>query len=74
MTIKDIRSDIAGKIWQIKAPAGAVVAEDDAIIVIECMKMEIPVPAPFDGKVVDVCITEGDEIAEGQLLAKMKKA
>jgi len=67
----DITSEIAGKVWKIEAPAGTPVDEDDAVIILESMKMEIPVPAPASGTVTRVLVDEDEMVAEGQVVATM---
>ena len=66
-----VKSEITGKVWQIEAAAGTKVAEEDAIIVLESMKMEIPVVAPVDGTVTEILVAEGDSVEEGQDVAVM---
>ncbi len=72
MAIIDVESEIAGKVWKIEAQIGESLDEDDAIIILESMKMEIPVDAPEDGKVVEILVGEGDPVAEGQIVAKLE--
>lgn len=66
-----VKSEITGKVWQIEAGPGTKVAEEDAIIVLESMKMEIPVVAPVDGTVTEILVAEGDSVEEGQDVAVM---
>ncbi|WP_372001377.1 acetyl-CoA carboxylase biotin carboxyl carrier protein subunit [Tistrella mobilis] len=66
-----IRSEIAGKVWKIEVPAGGRVAADDPILILESMKMEIPVNAPVDGTVTEILVAEGDTVAEDQILARI---
>ena len=62
-------SDIAGKVWKIEAPAGTTVAQDDAVLILESMKMEIPVNAPRAGTVIEVYFQEGEVVGEGEVVA-----
>ena len=62
-------SDIAGKVWKIEAPAGTTVAKDDPVLILESMKMEIPVPAPRAGTVLEVYFAEGEVVGEGEVVA-----
>jgi len=62
-------SDIAGKVWKIAAPAGSKVAQDDAVLILESMKMEIPVPAPRAGTVIEIYFAEGEVVGEGDVVA-----
>ncbi|WP_416900329.1 MAG: acetyl-CoA carboxylase biotin carboxyl carrier protein subunit [Minwuia sp.] len=68
----DIKSEIAGKVWMIEAETGQDVEEDDAVIILESMKMEIPVPAPKDGKITEILVQKDDAVAEGQTVARME--
>lgn len=64
-----VASEITGKVWKIVAEAGAQVAEDEPIIILESMKMEIPVSAPVDCTIVEILVAEGDTVTEGQPVA-----
>ena len=64
-----VKSEIAGSVWKIIAETGADLAADDVIVILESMKMEIPVVAPKAGKLTDIHVAEGDMIGEGQLIA-----
>lgn len=64
-----VKSDIAGKVWQIETNIGDELAEDDPVMVLESMKMEIPVPAPRDDKLVELCVAEGDPVNEDDIVA-----
>lgn len=69
MGIHRIASQVAGTVWKIERQAGAAVAEGDTILIIESMKMEIPVDAPVGGTVQELLVAEGETVAEGQVLA-----
>ena len=62
-------SDIAGKVWKIEAPAGTKVAQDDVVLILESMKMEIPVNAPRAGTVIEIYFSEGEVVGEGEVVA-----
>ena len=68
MTEIVIESDITGTVWKIEAVPGQKVAEDDVIIIMESMKMEIPVVATDAGAIKEILVTEGANIVEGQPL------
>jgi len=72
MPIIDIESEISGKVWKIEAEVGSQLDEEDAILILESMKMEIPVDAPEDGKVTEILVKEGDPVEEGQVVARME--
>ncbi len=67
-----VQSEITGKVWQIEAAVGTDVSEEDPIIILESMKMEIPVGAPADGKVTQILVEVGDAVEEGQDVAVME--
>jgi acetyl-CoA carboxylase biotin carboxyl carrier protein len=64
-----VEAQIAGNVWKIEAEVGARVDPDDTLLVIESMKMEIPVESPCAGRVAEIRVREGDSIEEGAILA-----
>jgi len=64
-----IRSEITGTVWKILVQPGDVLQADDTIMVLESMKMEIPVIAPEGGRVIELLIAEGAPVREGQEVA-----
>ncbi len=64
-----VASEITGKVWKIVSEPGQSLAEDEPILILESMKMEIPVSAPLDCKVVEILVAEGDTVSEGQAVA-----
>lgn len=72
--MSEVKSEIAGKVWKIEAKPGDRIDEDDPIIILESMKMEIPVSAPFDCVVTEILVAEEDAIAEGQPVALIERA
>jgi biotin carboxyl carrier protein len=72
MATFEIRCEVAGKVVRIEAQAGARVAADDTLLLIECMKMEIPVPAPAAGVLERLLVAEGDAVEEGQHVATLR--
>jgi len=69
MASTKVVSDIAGKVWKIEAPAGTKVARDDVVLILESMKMEIPVTAPGAGVVIEIYFQEGEVVGEGEVVA-----
>ena len=61
-----LQCEVAGRIIRIEAPAGARVAADDPILIVESMKMEIPLFAPSAGVIKSILVAEGEEVAEDQ--------
>jgi biotin carboxyl carrier protein len=66
---EDVKAHITGVVFQITSKAGDRVAAGDPIIVLESMKMEIPVEAPRAGVVREVKVAEGQTVQEGDTLA-----
>jgi len=64
--------EVAGKVWKVEARTGAQLAVDDVILILESMKMEIPVTAPRAGKLVELRVKEGDALNEGDVVAVME--
>ncbi|MBV9828833.1 MAG: biotin/lipoyl-binding carrier protein [Alphaproteobacteria bacterium] len=62
-----VRSEIAGSVWKIEVAVGDNVAEEDTLIILESMKMEIPIVAPRGGTVREILVAEGEAIAEGDV-------
>jgi acetyl-CoA carboxylase biotin carboxyl carrier protein len=62
-----VRSEIAGAVWKIAVAVGDTVAEEDPLIILESMKMEIPLLAPRAGTVKEILVAEGEAIAEGDV-------
>jgi acetyl-CoA carboxylase biotin carboxyl carrier protein len=65
----EIKSEITGTVWQVKVQPGTKVESGDTVIVIESMKMEIPVITEDGGTVKEVLVKEKDPVAEGQVVA-----
>ncbi len=64
----DVRSEIYAIVQKIEVAEGQAVAVDDVLIILESMKMEVPVTAPAAGRVRSVAIAEGDSVQEDDLL------
>jgi len=65
----EVEAQIAGNIWKIERAIGDALEEEDVILIIESMKMEIPVEAPCSGTLAEIRVAEGDAIEEGAVLA-----
>tara|TARA_R110000824_G_scaffold61417_1_gene163377 strand:+ start:145 stop:369 length:225 start_codon:yes stop_codon:yes gene_type:complete len=65
----EVKSEITGKVWKIETKVGDKLEEDDPILILESMKMEIPIMAPTDGTLVEILVAEEDAIQEGQTIA-----
>jgi acetyl-CoA carboxylase biotin carboxyl carrier protein len=65
----EIKSEITGTVWQVRTKPGDQVESGDTLIVIESMKMEIPVITEGGGTVKEIRVKEKDPVAEGQVVA-----
>ena len=65
----EIKSQIKAIVWKIVKKSGDTVKIDDEIILLESMKMEIPVLSELNGRIKSIEVSEGDEIDEGQIVA-----
>lgn len=64
-----IVTEVAGRICATPVQVGGTVAEGDEIVVVEAMKMEIPVPSPASGTITSLLVKLDDVVAEGQAIA-----
>jgi acetyl-CoA carboxylase biotin carboxyl carrier protein len=64
-----IRAEMVANVWKIVAKVGDEVSEGDTIVILESMKMEIPVLTESAGTVTEIAVAEGDVIQEGDLIA-----
>ncbi|EOS79782.1 hypothetical protein C817_02554 [Dorea sp. 5-2] len=67
----EVKAGAAGKVFKIEASVGQSVKKGDAVVIIEAMKMEIPVVAPEDGTVASIDVAVGDAIESGAVLATL---
>jgi pyruvate carboxylase subunit B len=70
----DVLADMPGKVLRIEAGPGTSVGDGDTVIVLEAMKMEIPVPSPVSGSVTQIHVAVGDQVAAGTVLATVAAA
>lgn len=69
----EVRSEITGKVWKIEVKPGERVEEDEPILILESMKMEIPVAAPKGGKLIKLLVAEEDPVEEDQVVAILEE-
>jgi acetyl-CoA carboxylase biotin carboxyl carrier protein len=67
--LHDVESEVTGAVWKVLLQAGAVVSEGDVIMILESMKMEIPVEAPVSGTLHSIAVQPEDQVEEDQILA-----
>ena len=65
----EVKAELVGNVWKVVANTGDSVEEDDVLMILESMKMEIPVTAPVPGSVKEIRVKEGDVVKEGQVVA-----
>jgi len=68
----EVRSEITGTVWQLKSKPGDRVESGDTLLVIESMKMEIPVITEDAGTVKEILVKEKEPVAEGQVVAVLE--
>ena len=66
-----INADVAGSVWKILVRGGQKLAAGDTLMILESMKMEIPVIAEGGGTVAQLHVAEGEPVKEGQLVATL---
>ena len=66
--MSDVTAPMAGKIIEVKVQVGDSVSENDELIILEAMKMEMPIVAPASGKVSEVKCQKGDSVAADDVL------
>ena len=64
-----LQSLVTGKVWKIEKNIGDAVITGESVLIVESMKMEIPLETTIDGTLVRVLVAEGDMVEEGQILA-----
>ncbi|NLC21294.1 MAG: biotin/lipoyl-binding carrier protein [Halomonadaceae bacterium] len=69
MTLIDVKTEITGNVWKIEANEGDTVTEGQVLVILESMKMEIPILSPEDGALKELRIKEGDVTTEGDVVA-----
>ena len=66
-----IRAEMVANVWKVVAAAGDVIAIGDTLVILESMKMEIPVLAEEGGTLAELAVSEGDVVQEGDLIARL---
>jgi acetyl-CoA carboxylase biotin carboxyl carrier protein len=64
----EVTAHITGTVWKIQVKVGDPVAEEQAVVILESMKMEMPVESPAAGTVVSIAVSEGQAVEEGDVL------
>ena len=72
MAMIDLRADITGNVWKVVKAEGNAVGEDEPILIMESMKMEIPVTSPESGVVKELLVKEGDTVENGTVVVRIQ--
>ena len=70
--VPDVEAHITGTVWKIECQVGQEVAEGDTLVILESMKMEMPVEAEDDGTVKEIVCQEGQSVSEGDTLVVLE--
>ena len=65
MSRQELKAEVTGTIWKIEAKLGQKLDKEHTVLIIESMKMEIPLVAEDGGTLIKVCVNEGDSVSEG---------
>ena len=68
----DVEAHITGTVWQIEVDVGDDVEEGDELIILESMKMEMPIESPADGTISEVLVEKDDAVEEEQVVARLE--
>ncbi|HVD58030.1 MAG TPA: biotin/lipoyl-binding carrier protein [Thermoleophilaceae bacterium] len=68
----DVEAHITGTVWKIECEVGQQITEGDIVVILESMKMEMPVEAEDDGKVKEIACQEGQSVSEGDTLVVLE--
>ena len=72
MAEENVESEVTGTVWKVLVEVGSQVAEEEPLMILESMKMEIPVEAPCAGKVSQLLVNPEDPVEEGQIVAVLE--
>jgi acetyl-CoA carboxylase biotin carboxyl carrier protein len=70
--VADVEAHITGTVWKIEVGVGDQVDEGDTVVILESMKMEMPVEAEDPGKVAEIRVEEGQSVSEGDVLVVLE--
>lgn len=73
MAEENVESEVTGTVWKVLVEVGSQVVEEEPLMILESMKMEIPVEAPCAGKVSQLLVNPEDPVEEGQIVAVLER-
>jgi acetyl-CoA carboxylase biotin carboxyl carrier protein len=68
----DIEAHITGTVWKVEVAVGDEISDGDTVVILESMKMEMPVETEDDGKVAEIRVEEGQSVSEGEVLVVLE--
>jgi acetyl-CoA carboxylase biotin carboxyl carrier protein len=68
----EVSAHITGTVWKIEVAVGDEVAEEQSVVILESMKMEMPVESPASGRVASIRVEEGQSVEEGDVLLTLE--
>ena len=70
---EEIRAEMVANVWKVVAAPGDIVEAGDTLVILDSMKMEIPVISEDGGRVTELAVAEGDVVQEGDLIALLER-
>jgi len=70
--LPDVEAHITGTVWKVECEVGQEIEEGDTVVILESMKMEMPVEAEDDGTVKEIRCQEGQSVSEGETLVVLE--
>lgn len=67
-----VRSEVTGSVWKVEIAVGQSVSEGETLLIVESMKMEIPISAPANGVVSELLVAEGEAVADDQVVVVLE--
>ena len=71
MSTVALTSEVTGKVWKVLVEVGGSVSPDEPILIVESMKMEIPVMSAEAGRLLELHVKEGDSVEDGQVVGQV---
>jgi acetyl-CoA carboxylase biotin carboxyl carrier protein len=72
VTVADVEAHITGTVWRVEVEVGDTIDEGDTVVILESMKMEMPVEAEDPGTVKEIRCQEGQAVSEGDTLVVLE--
>ena len=69
----DIKAHITGTVWKVEVEVGEEIEEEEVVMILESMKMEMPIEAPADGTITEILVKPEDSVQERQVVARMEE-